>query len=71
MDNLSLLNEYVEWKRDRELYPPTSYPEDFMEWKSKESAYIALTKIRDLISKDSLYSESIFDAIINIAMEEI
>ena len=68
--NLDLLNDYIVWKRDRELYPSRYSPEDYLEWRQMSEAYAKIVVIKSLLDSD-LTKEEFFGKIKELVESEL
>ena len=46
------LEKYLEWKRDKELYPPRNTPEEYMEHVLNMDARIKLQRIYNIFNEE-------------------
>ena len=52
MINIEEVEKYLEWKRDKELYPPRWTPEDYVEHVLNTEAREKLQRIYDIFNKE-------------------
>lgn len=68
--DLDLLNDYIVWKRDQELYPSRHSPEDYLQWREMSQAYAKVVVIKSLLDSD-LTKEDFFGKIKELVETEL
>lgn len=57
MIDVEALNGYLQWKRDKELYPPTWSPEDYVQHILNVDARTKLDMLHEVLENGTEYSD--------------
>lgn len=63
MIDIELINGYVAWKRDKDLYPPKWTPEEYAEYIKQMRAVEGVYQINEILEEGSSDYESVVERV--------